>query len=167
MIQTILKEMGRGVLKLRSCRPASLVVALMVVTGLAAPAAAEHLRPFRGAAVEEVTSAVPVEAGLLVTATGAGQATHLGSFTRIATVLIHPNGTLEGTVVFTAANGDQLVANLEGALTSPTTQAGTYTFSGGSGRFSDATGVAPFTAITSDGIHVALTFEGPSTFDEP
>jgi hypothetical protein len=88
----------------------------------------------------------------------------LGSFTRIATVLIHPNGTLEGTVVFTAANGDQLVANLEGALTSPTTQAGTYTFSGGSGRFSDATGVASFTAITSDGIHVALTFEGAIDF---
>jgi hypothetical protein len=151
-------------LRMRACRTASLVVALMVVVGLASPAAADDPLPFRGRAVEVVTSAVPVEGGILVTTTGAGEATHLGRFTREATVLIHPDGTFEGTVVFTAANGDQLGADLEGGPTSLTTQAGTYTFSGGTGRFSDATGEADFTAVTSDGIHVALTFEGAIEF---
>lgn len=80
-------------------------------------------------------------------------------------MLIHSDGTFEGTVVFTAANGDRLVADLEGGATSPTTQAGAYTFSSGTGRFSDASGEADFQAVTSDGIHVALTFEGPSTFE--
>lgn len=151
-------------LRMRACRTASLVVALMVVAGLASPAAADDPLPFRGWAVEVVTSAVPVEGGILVTATGAGEATHLGWFTREATVLIHPDGTFEGTVVFTAANGDQLRADLEGGPTSLSTQAGTYTFSGGTGRFSDATGEADFTSVTSDRIHVALTFEGAIEF---
>jgi hypothetical protein len=147
-------------LRIGACRTASLVVALMVVVGLTCPAAADHPRPFRGWADEVVTSAVLVEGGILVTTTGAGEATHLGRFTREATVLIHPDGTFEGTVVFTAANGDQLGADLEGGPTSLTTQAGTYTFSGGTGRFSDASGAAGFQAATADGIHIALTFEG-------
>ena len=37
---------------------------------------------------------------------------------------------------------------------------GTYTFAGGSGRFSDATGSAAFTASTPDFVHVSVTFDG-------
>ena len=96
-----------------------------------------------------------------MTTTGAGQATHLGSFTRLASVVIRlVDGRTEGTVVFTAANGDQLFADFEGTPTSPTTVVGTYTFTGGTGRFSDASGVAEFVGVTSDGIHIAIAFEG-------
>jgi hypothetical protein len=65
-------------------------------------------------------------------------------------------------VVFTAANGDQLFAEIEGVPTgSPTTVGGTYTFTGGTGRFSDASGMAEFTGvIASDGIHITVAFEG-------
>jgi hypothetical protein len=33
-------------------------------------------------------------------------------------------------------------------------------FTGGSGRFSDATGTADFEATTPDGLHVAISFAG-------
>ena len=149
----------------RACRTAGLMVALMVVVGFARTATADDPLPFRGWADEVVTSVQPVEGGILVTATGGGEATYLGQFTREATVLIDPvHGTFEGTVVFTAANGDQLFADLEGRSTSLTTQVGTYTFTGGTGRFSDASGTAGFEAVRSDAIHVALTFEGTIDF---
>lgn len=151
-------------LGIRACPPTTLVVVLVVVAGLARPAAADDLLPFRGRAIEVVTSAVPVVDGLLVTTTGTGEATYLGRFTRVATVLIRPDGSFEGSVVFTAANGDQLFADLVGGLTSPTTLAGTYTFTGGTGRFGDASGAADFAGVTSDGIHVALTFAGTIDF---
>jgi hypothetical protein len=85
--------------------------------------------------------------------------THLGRITRVATALIRPDGTVEGEVVFTAANGDQLAAELHGAF-SPTTILGTYTFTGGTGRFEGAAGEADFHAVTSDGIHVAIDIAG-------
>jgi hypothetical protein len=143
------------------------MVALMVVVGFAGTAAADDPLPFRGWADEVVTSfqSVPGSILVLVTATGGGEATYLGHFTREATVLIDPvHGTFEGTVVFTAANGEQLFADLEGRSISLTTQVGTYTFTGGTGRFSDASGTAGFEAVRSDAIHVALTFEGTIDF---
>jgi hypothetical protein len=63
-------------------------------------------------------------------------------------------------MVFTAANGDELRLDFEGAFTSPTTAEGTYTLTGGTGRFRGATGGATFEAFTPDGVHVAATFEG-------
>ena len=46
------------------------------------------------------------------------------------------------------------------AFISPTVAVGTYTFTGGTGRFKNASGEADFESVTSDGIHFALTFEG-------
>lgn len=143
---------------------AGMMVALVVVVGLARTAAADTSRPFKGWAVEAITAAQPVEDGLLVTTTGYGEATHLGAFTREAHALLRPDFTFEGTVVFTAANGDQLFLDLEGAFTSPTTLAGTYTVTGGTGRFSGASGTADFEGVTADGIHVSLEIEGTLEF---
>jgi hypothetical protein len=76
-------------------------------------------------------------------------------------VVIHVDGRAEGTVVFTAANGDQLFAEIESPPPiSSTTRVGTYTFTGGTGRFSDASGEADFEGFTSDGIHIAVDFGG-------
>jgi hypothetical protein len=148
--------------KTHSWRTASLVMALTVIVGLALPALGDEGRPFRGHSDEVRISAQPVGDVILVTTTGAGQATHLGRFTRLASVVIHVvDGSTEGTVVFTAANGDQLFAEIAGGPPiSSTTRVGTYTFTGGTGRFSDTSGEAGFEGVTSDGIHIAVMFEG-------
>lgn len=67
--------------------------------------------------------------------------------------------TFEGTVTFTAASGDELYADIDGAFTTPTKNAGTYTFTGATGRCEGASGSASFKA-TFDGTNAALTFEG-------
>ena len=117
-------------------------------------------RPFRGDA-EGVVTGVSQAGALVVQA--AGTATHLGAFTRTEYVFV--NGfNISGTIIFTAANGDQLWVAFAGAFTSPTTAQGTYTFTGGTGRFAGATGSAAFAATTGttpDGVtHVAATFTG-------
>jgi hypothetical protein len=116
--------------------------------------------PFKGSADAVVTDAQPGEDGLHLSITEAGQGTHLGAFTRAETLVVHADGTISGTGVFTAANGDQLFTTVTGGFTSPTTVAGTYLITGGTGRFAGASGSVPFTGVTADGIHVALTFDG-------
>ena len=138
-------------------------LALTAIVGLALPALGDDARPLKGHADEVITSAQQVGDELLVTATGQGQATHLGQFTRLANVVISlVDGSAKGTVVFTAANGDDLFVEIDAVPTgSPTTVAGTYTFTGGTGRFNGASGTAEFAgAFASDGIHISVAFEG-------
>ena len=144
-------------------RPASALVALAIL-GLTLPALADESLPFRGVADAAVIGVEPVPDGLLLTVAATGQATHLGRFTREESVVLHADGTLEGSLVFIAANGDQLYADVAGGFISPTTAVGTYTFTGGTGRFANASGGADWVGVTSDGIHVALTFEGTIKF---
>jgi hypothetical protein len=162
---------GREMFKTHSWRTASLVMALTAIVGLALPALGEDWRPFKGHADEMLTGAEPVDDDCLkscqVTAVGAGRATHLGRFTRLACGVRHVDGSVEGTVEFTAANGDTLCAEVKGEppIPGPTglTVRGTCTFIGGTGRFSDASGGAYFVGvITSDnsGTHIALDFGG-------
>lgn len=101
------------------------------------------------------------------TAVGTGQATHLCRFTRRSWVNVHEDGGPEGVTELTAANGDTLCAQVEGKP--PTvgpaglTVRGTYTFIGGTGRFSDVSGGAYFVGvITSDdsSTHIAVDFGG-------
>jgi hypothetical protein len=135
---------------------------LLGVLGFALPAAADEPLPFRGAADEMLTDVAPLGPNLLLlTVTATGEATHLGQFTGIEEVVLNlADGTFAGTRVFVAANGDRLYADVEGAFTSATTAEGTFTFTGGTGRFRDASGEADFEVVTSDGIDLALTFEG-------
>ncbi|HUR53332.1 MAG TPA: hypothetical protein VMZ71_04340 [Gemmataceae bacterium] len=114
-------------------------------------------RPFRGSAAGMVTGVAPPNE-LIIEYTGT--ATHLGRFTREEHLFLNADGSFTGTMVFTAANGDELWLDFEGAFSSATTAEGTYTFTGGTGRFSGATGGATFEAYTPDGIHVEARFEG-------
>ena len=121
-------------------------------------------RPFAGHGEGVVTGVSPAGA-LVIESTGT--ATHLGKFTRTEHVFI--NGlNISGTIVFTAANGDQLWTTFAGGFTSPTTAEGTYAFVGGTGRFAGATGTADFdatTAVTPDGVtHVTVTFDGEVSY---
>jgi hypothetical protein len=126
-------------LKTHSWRTASRVVALTAIVGLAPPALGADWRPFRGHVDETLTGAPPVDDDCLnscqVTAVGAGQATYLGQFTRLSCVVVHEDGSPEGTTEFIAANGDTLCAEVKGEppIVGPTglTVRGTYTFIGG------------------------------------
>jgi hypothetical protein len=115
-------------------------------------------RPFKGLAKGAVTEIAPSGGAIVIESLGF--ATHLGNFTRTEYVFFGPGGTISGEVVFTAANGDELWADFSGAFTSPTTLEGTYVFTGGTGRFIDATGTADFEATTPDGVHVTVAFAG-------
>jgi len=136
----------------------------LAILGLVLPASAGDEVPFKGLANAVVIDVEPAEDGLHLTASATGLATHLGLFTRDERVVLHGDGTFEGTLVFIAANGDELWADIDGGFISPTTALGTYTFTGGTGRFANATGGADVVAVTSDGIHIALTFEGTIEF---
>jgi hypothetical protein len=97
-----------------------------------------------------------------LTASATGQATHLGRFTRTETVIVDlSTGAFTGTLEFVAANGDRLNADVEGHFTSPTGESaeGTYVFTGGTGRFQNASGVAAF-EITPDGMNFDVSFSG-------
>jgi hypothetical protein len=141
-------------------------MALTMIVGLALPVAADDPLPFQGRADEMVTGVAPVGPGLLLlTAAATGEATYLGRFTGTETVVFDlGDGTFAGTRVFIAANGDKLFADVEGAFTSATTAEGTFTFTGGTGRFRNASGAADFEVVTPDGIHLTLTFEGTIAF---
>jgi hypothetical protein len=134
---------------------------LALLAGIASPTALRAgdgpALPFRGSLHGMVTDLAPPNE-LIIESTGT--ATFLGRFTREEHLFLNPDGSFSGTVVFTAANGDELWATFGGAFTSATTAEGTYTFTGGTGRFEDATGEATFEAFTTDGVHVEVSFEG-------
>jgi hypothetical protein len=134
----------------------SLGLLAAVAAGSPRTDAADPPRPFRGTAVGVATPVSPTE--LIIDYTGT--ATHLGHFTRREWLTFTGPGTFTGTMVTVAANGDELWLDFDGAFTSPTTAEGTYTFTGGTGRFADATGTADFEAYTPDGVNVTATFDG-------
>ena len=143
-------------------RVAQAVVAFTVL-GLGHPATAAPPVPFQGRADLVVTGAEDLPpASRRLTASATGQATHLGRFTRTETLIVNlSDGTFTGTLEFTAANGDQLNADVEGHFTSPTGESaeGTYLFTGGTGRFQNASGGAAF-EVTPDGMNFDVTFNG-------
>jgi hypothetical protein len=148
-------------LKTHSWRTASLVMALTAIIGLALPALGADGRPFRGHYAHDGP------------APGSGQATHLGRFIQEAMVVVNPDGSVVGTEVFTAANGDQLFMDIVGFPTDECEPAptevipicGTFTVTGGTGRFSGASGDAQFMGVItiideSSPPHIAVTFAG-------
>ena len=137
-----------------------LLAALMVAFGPQGVQASDSV-PFKGSAEGAIVSASPDPAGLLLTVFAEGRATLVGHFIREELVILDPvAGTISGTVVTTAANGDQLFGTVTGQFTSPTTVAGTNTFTGGTGRFENATGQTTFSLVTADGIHFTVEFGG-------
>ncbi len=88
-----------------------------------------------------------------------GTATHLGLFTGEQQLFLNPDGSFTGSIVFTAANGDELWADFSGEYTSPMVD-GSLTFTGGTGRFEDATGTVDFEGYTPDGVHITTAFDG-------
>jgi len=113
-------------------------------------------RPIRGTAHGGLTGFT--EAGQLVL-DYTGTASHLGIYTR-REVLAIDGGNVSGTIAIIAANGDELDASFTGHFVSAEDVVGTYTFTGGTGRFSDATGSADFTAHAPSVFDVSVSFDG-------
>ena len=144
--------------RLLSLRKAIFTISALTALGLALPASATPPLPFKGYANAVVTSP---PTSLLVTASATGEATHLGYFTRTETLLLNPaTGAFKGKLVFTAANGDKLCASIDGGFTPLGTALGTYAFTGGTGRFQNATGGATFTAVPAGPGLFTITFQG-------
>jgi hypothetical protein len=123
---------------------AVLVAAFTVSLAIVAASAVAAETPFKGRvnAVETGTVVFPTR---FVNREGTGNATHLGTYTQHVTMVINiPTLSSMGAAVFTAANGDTLLATVAGQATrtSPTTLSivEVYTITGGTGRFADATG---------------------------
>jgi hypothetical protein len=165
-ILATISTVGKELCRTRFCGRAGL---LMVVTAILGPApsalAGEPSVPIKGHYEAMITSATQESDGLHVTDVGEGNASHLGQVTSSEHGVIHPDGSVQGLVVLTAANGDQLFWSDVGTFTSATTIAGTITFTGGTGRFSNASGTADFEAVLSpDGVHFAFSFDGTIQF---
>ncbi len=125
-----------------------LVLALTVLVGSIAVVAADRAFSARGAGV---AAFIMDGNGNVVGAdvTGSGHATHLGQFTNTGKVqftpdpvdpnIVHPSGE----AVFTADIGDKLSIVIENASMDLTTgiATGQFRFTGGTGRFANATGV--------------------------
>src|SRR4051812_23994623 len=139
-------------------RPLQLVALALAFTALAAPAATAADRPFKGHASGNIVALDP-STGVGI-AQYVGQATHLGRFTRTEYFALDGLGGISGTMVFTAANGDQLDLDFDGQFISPTTVVGTYEFTGGTGRFRDAAGTADFQAVLGPQGQVEVDFAG-------
>jgi len=95
---------------------------------------------------------------------GAGVATHLGGYDEVGRAEFSPTADptvlrVDARAVYTAANGDQLYAVIEGYLDGLTGAiTATVTYVGGTGRFSDAEGTGTLSAqLFPDGsIEVAV-----------
>ncbi len=149
--------------RLLSFRQFAFSATVFTILGLCFSASAAPPVPFRGRADLVLTGAEDLPpASRRLTAAATGQATHLGRFTRTETLFVNlSNGSFIGTLVFTAANGDRLNADVEGQFTSPTGDSalGTYVFTSGTGRFQNASGRAAF-EVKPDEVGFDVTFKG-------
>jgi hypothetical protein len=121
------------------------IIALFLTASLSALAAQERETPFRGTIQfsEAWDTQFPT---LLVTGTGSGEGTQLGSFTVTYAAEVNlVTAAGSGAATFTAANGDRLMATIIGQA-SPTQDplvsalVESYTITEGTGRFAGATG---------------------------
>jgi hypothetical protein len=93
---------------------------------------------------------------------GSGEATHLGRYTETGTVSFSPTADpnvlhVEGTITYTASNGDELGATVSGELDQTTgALAAAVTYVGGTGRFVAASGSATLTGQVAQTISVAV-----------
>ena len=101
---------------------------------------------------------------------GSGFATHLGRYTEAGTAQFSPTADptilqVNATSTYTAANGDQLYAVINGQLNGVTGAiTATVTYAGGTGRFANAIGSSTLTGQLLPGGAVQVTTEGAINF---
>ena len=124
----------------------SLVVVVLTLCGLAAPAAANQV-PFTATGTAAITGVTHLPGGLIqLDSIVSGTATHLGNVSGPLTRIQDHQGNFGSTAVFVGANGtDSVFLTISGQFKSKggecvLTSTGTYTVTGGTGAFANATG---------------------------
>ena len=131
----------------------SLVVVVLTLFGLAAPAAAANQVPFTATGTAVITGVTHLPGGLIqMDGSLSGTATHLGDFTGPVTRIQNHQGDFSTTAVFVGANGtDSVFLAISGHFERAhgscgvLTSTGTYTVTGGTGAFANATGSGTIT----------------------
>ena len=126
---------------MKTFKKTTLVYALVALMSVAFVQTTIASVPFKGNGLGQITGGVP---NVSLTGIASGIATHLGKYTRTENLVFGEGGTFTGDVTFLSADGETLTATTAGAFTSETTAVGTYTFTGGTGRFEGTTGEALF-----------------------
>src|SRR5215212_2340877 len=118
----------------------SLVVAVLTLCGLAAPAAAADQVPFNAEGTAVIASVTHLPGGLTeIAGSTSGNATHLGDFTGPITRIQDHHGNFGTTAIFVGANGtDSVFLAISGHFEDTgsscvVTSTGTYTVTGGTG----------------------------------
>ena len=147
----------------------SLGVVVLTLCGLAAPAAAADQVPFTLNGTGVVTGVTHLPGGLTqMNATVSGTATHLGNTTGPLTRIQDHQGNFSTTTVLVGANGtDSVFLTISGSFETPQgnqcviTSTGTYTVTGGTGAFANATGSGTITTEIDQRAGTATgTYEG-------
>jgi hypothetical protein len=142
-------------------RVVTLAILLGSLSAGVAFAFAAHDVPLKGKAAGSVVNVNPTSEGVVLTLHASGTATQLGNFDRVEELLLDPStGAVSGSIVFIAANLDELHVTVDGGFISETTAVGSYEIVGGTGRFAGATGNATFVAESPDGVAMTVTFKG-------
>ena len=136
-----------------------LLFAALVMLGVLGHGAVKASVPFKGTLDVSITGA-----GASITTAGSGNASHMGTVATAEELFINPDGSFTGTITFTAANGDQVACTLSGQFVSATAAAGEYVISGGTGRFSDASGGASFNVSMTSASTFRVNFHGDISY---
>lgn len=133
----------------RSIRRSSLVVLVLALFGLAVPAAADQV-PFTATGTAVITGITHLPGGLTqLDAVVSGTATHLGNTTGPLTRIQNHQGNFGSTAVLVGANGsDSVFLTINGTFETAggggdkcvLVSTGTYTVTGGTDAFANATG---------------------------
>jgi len=145
-----------------------LAVVVLTLCGLAAPAAADDQVPFTATGTAVITSVTHLPGGLTqLNASVSGTATHLGNTTGPLARIQDHQGNFSTTTVLVGANGtDSVFLTISGHFASASgkcvvTSTGTYTVTGGTGAFANATGSGTITTEIDQCAGTATgTYEG-------
>lgn len=131
----------------------SLLVVILTLIGLASPTAAANQVPFTATGTAVLTGVTHLPGGQTqLDGNLSGTATHLGSFTGPITRIQDHQGGFTTTAVFIGANGtDSVFLSISGHFeggkgnSCVLTSTGTYSITGGTGAFANATGSGTIT----------------------
>jgi hypothetical protein len=138
----------------------SLVLSALTLLALARPALAGDGVQFEGVEVGEGPQATSFAFPFSYqSSTSEGTATHVGHYTLTGNFVVDVRfGTAAGSFTMTAANGDQLFMDMTGHAIYPELieTVGTYTVTGGTGRFGGATEEISFSMTHTFAVNIAM-----------